>query len=294
MTIEKVHKSRYVFGEDVSESYPNIDVSIERITPAVARRMLESNVHNRDIKRFESVSKALTSGEWALNGATIVFSDDGILLDGQHRLHACVKTGVPFDTIVVRGVGMREQMTMDVGTRRKIGDFLKMDGYKDANAIASIGNALFRADYLGIDAVFSRAFGEHGTVMATVDFIEGCYDERIAPIMTNIRAVSRTYRGVHKSTLGVLFDQFRKAGDDELDAFVRQVVGRDPRCRAVELLSTRLHDNAMKTTGKLPQKVIAALIIKAWNAYMTGEHPQNLSFRRGGASPEAFPTIYLG
>lgn len=283
-----------VMGEDASSKYPNVTVSIERITPSIARSMLERNVRNRDLMRFELVSKALTSGEWALNGATIVFSDEGVLLDGQHRLTACVKTGVPFDTVVVRGVKGRQQMTMDVGAKRKVADFLKMDGYKDASAVASIGNAIYRADVLGLESSFTLAFGERGTLMTTTDFIEDNYEGRIRPILPSVRSVSRAYRGVHKSTLGVLFDQFRKAGDDELEAFVSQLVGRREPCETVALLKSRLTENAMKTTGKLPQKVIAALIVKAWNSFMTGDHLRNLSYRRGGVSPEAFPTIYLG
>lgn len=284
----------YDTGEDVSSEYPGVTIRIERITPAVAMNMLSKNVHNRDLMRFELVSKALEEGEWALNGATIVFSDEGALLDGQHRLTACVKTGIPFDTIVVRGIKSRQQMTMDVGVKRKIADFLKMDGYKDANAVAGIGNAIYRADTLGLSSSFTLASGERGTLMTTVDFIEKNYDSRIEPILPSVRAVSRMYRGVHKSTMAVLFDQFRKAGDDELSAFVGQVVGRTDACQTVALLKSRLSENAMKTTGKLPQKVIAALFIKTWNAYMTGEHLRNLSYRRGGASPEMFPTIYLG
>lgn len=120
----------YTFGEYVADRYPGVTVSIERITPSVAQSMLGANTHNRNANRFEAISKALKNGEWSLNGASIVFSDDGVLLDGQHRLMACVKTGIAFDTIVVRGIGQRQQMTMDVGTKRKVADFLKLDGYR--------------------------------------------------------------------------------------------------------------------------------------------------------------------
>lgn len=284
----------YVYGEGVERKYPGVSVTIERITPSVAAKMLETNTHNRSLNRFESVSKALENGEWSLNGATIVFSEDGVLLDGQHRLIACVRTGVPFDTIVVRGIGQRQQMTMDVGTKRKVADFLKLDGYTDSALLASIGNGIYRADTLGLAESFTRAGAERGTLMATVNFIEDNYDERIEPIKSSVRSVVHRYRGVFSSTLGPLFDVFRRAGDEDFYGFVDQLLGRVEPCQTVGLLISRLNENVRKTSGKLTQKVIAALFIKAWNAYLSGEQLGTLAYRQGGAHPEAFPEVYLG
>lgn len=40
-----------------------------------------------------------------------------------------------------------------------------------------------------------------------------------------------------------------------------------------------------------PEKAeVAALVVKAWNAYRTGRPVTNLRWRSGGSSPEAFPT----
>ena len=72
---------KYTYGDDVSDIYPNVTISIERIYPDVAKRMLRANVNNRSMKR-ESIAKAITNEEWVLNGATVVFSDTGVLLDG--------------------------------------------------------------------------------------------------------------------------------------------------------------------------------------------------------------------
>lgn len=284
----------YIFGEYVADKYPGVTVSIERITPSVARSMLGTNTHNRDTNRFETISKALKNGEWSLNGASVIFSDDGVLLDGQHRLMACVKTGIAFDTIVVRGIGKQQQMTMDVGTKRKVADFLKLDGYPDPGLVASIGNAIYRADYLGLSESFTRASAEKGTLLATVNFIEDNYETRIGPLKSLVRAVSRRYRGVYSATIGALFDVFRRAGDEDFDAFIDQLLGKAEPCKTVELLISRLNENIRKTSGKLTQKVIAALFIKTWNAFMSGEQLGTLAYRQGGAHPEAFPEVYLG
>lgn len=82
----------YVYGQNISSEYSNVAVSIERITPSIAEKMLETNVRNRSMKK-EPLKKAILSGEWLLNGAPIVFSNTGVLLDGQTGLeHVLTQT----------------------------------------------------------------------------------------------------------------------------------------------------------------------------------------------------------
>ena len=45
----------------------------------------------------------------------------------------------------------------------------------------------------------------------------------------------------------------------------------------------------MRSLKKMREVEYNALIIKAWNAYRTGEDIQVLSWKGGGASPELFP-----
>ena len=46
----------------------------------------------------------MQNGEWKLNGKSICFDWNGRLLNGQHRLSAVVRSGVPLTTLVVRGL----------------------------------------------------------------------------------------------------------------------------------------------------------------------------------------------
>ena len=118
----------YIYGRDVSKEYSGVTINIERITPDIAADMLKANVRNRDMKN-EPLKKAIDGNEWLLNGATIVFSADGVLLDGQNRLKACVDSDTPIDVIVVRGISEEAQQTMDVGAKRNLRDWAKMNGY---------------------------------------------------------------------------------------------------------------------------------------------------------------------
>lgn len=74
-------KFDYVYGANVEREYPNVHLSIERITPEIASRMLETNIHNRALSR-QSLEHALVTNQWLLNGDAIVFCEEGWLLNG--------------------------------------------------------------------------------------------------------------------------------------------------------------------------------------------------------------------
>lgn len=285
----------YVYGENIEREHPEIKLSIERITPEVAERMLLANTHNRNLL-VNSIDKAIINGEWVINGATIVFSDDGVLLDGQHRLKECVNTGKAIETVVVRGIKQESQMSMDTGVKRKVAHYIKMMGYPEVNLTTAIGLALQRSDEYGVESGFNKGNNATCTLKSSVDFIARNYEKRIRPIIRTCVCVQRQYKGVNSGTIAVFVDYLKMHGVDEADIslFFDQLNKKVPPTSTVLALQKRLDANAKSTTGKLPQKVIAALIIKAWNAYMTGEDLKVLMFKQGGAVREKFPDIMCG
>lgn len=281
-----------IYGENISGNYAGVTISIERITPAIAAKMLETNVHNRDPKR-EAIAKSIRDGKWKLNGATIVFDPNGILRDGQNRLMACVKANMPIDTIVVRGVVSEAQITMDTGVKRALVDYLKLDGYTNCNIVGAIGLMIYRSDTYGLQSAFTLPIAGRDTIQNVYEFIGTEYGTRIGPLVKSVKAL-RTEYGVKAGTSGALFDTFKRAGEDNLDEFVQQLLNRKAACASVRLLQNKLRKDKDSKYGRLPQRVVAALIIKAWNAYMRGDEISLLRFTQGGANPENFPEVFLG
>jgi hypothetical protein len=109
----------------------SVNTSIVRITPEQAQKYLERNTKNRNIRlrHVERLAADIIEGRWHMNGSSIVFDGDGTLLDGQHRLSAIVKAGVPVEVIVVRGVSNAAMATIDANVSRKAGDVAKLRGY---------------------------------------------------------------------------------------------------------------------------------------------------------------------
>jgi hypothetical protein len=80
----------------------------------------------------------------SLNGDTIRFTSDGLLADGQHRLHALILSNSTYRFLVVRGVSEEAFPTIDGGRKRQVADWLSMPGtpYYVPHYHVAVGSAL--------------------------------------------------------------------------------------------------------------------------------------------------------
>ena len=115
------------------------DLKWETITPEMAAFLLSQNTHNRPVraKIVEQYARDMAEHNWEATGEAIKIADDGTILDGQHRLLACVKSGVAFVTIVVLGVDKKAQDVMDSGVKRQASDALRLAGVQNSAAVAA-------------------------------------------------------------------------------------------------------------------------------------------------------------
>lgn len=117
----------------------SLDFELTTITPTIARQWLDQNTHNRRLKAsyVDRLARDIEQGHWRINGEAIKFGDDGTLLDGQHRLAACIKADKPFTSIVVYGLPIETQDVMDSGKSRSVADVLTLNGTKNASNVAT-------------------------------------------------------------------------------------------------------------------------------------------------------------
>lgn len=101
---------------------------ITDITPEEACLILtHRNCHNRKLVQgtASSYKRQMLNGLWESNGESIVFDKNGQLLDGQHRLHACWKSNITMQEVVVAvGFGTETFKTIDSGKMRSFKDTL--------------------------------------------------------------------------------------------------------------------------------------------------------------------------
>lgn len=129
-----------------------ITVALEAITPEQAAAWLATNnVKNRKPRprQIEILRREMAGGAWAFTHQGIAFGEpaeeNGIepLLDGQHRLHAIVASGVTLaDALIFRGLPVKAQEATDMGQARSIAENLSLfDGEVNATALCSLVNA---------------------------------------------------------------------------------------------------------------------------------------------------------
>jgi len=84
-----------------------LTVSAEWITPAMAVEILTNyNSHNRKLtkRRWEKLLSKFQRGKYRFNGETVVFDENGILVDGQHRIQAIAEGEEAVLLLVIREV----------------------------------------------------------------------------------------------------------------------------------------------------------------------------------------------
>jgi len=113
------------------------------ITPALAKHFLEKNVSNYRTKQETIVtkySKDMENDLWETNGSPIVFSKEGILLDGQHRLNAIVKSGKSVVMYVIFDAD--PSSIFDAQHKRSIVQILRAMGYSVAPTTPAVARAV--------------------------------------------------------------------------------------------------------------------------------------------------------
>ena len=106
------------------------NVKLITITPEMAEEMLTHNIANRKVNQanVNRIAADMATGNYKLNGETIKVAPNGEILDGQHRLLACIKSGMPFTTYIVYNVERKLVGTIDMGKGRSVADSLNVMG----------------------------------------------------------------------------------------------------------------------------------------------------------------------
>lgn len=110
------------------------------VSPAVAEQWLGKNTGNRNVRRahVEKLASDMSSGNWYMTDESIKFDRSGRLIDGQHRLHAIIKSGTSVLTRVTRGLAPEAQNYMDTQSVRTASDALGFNGMTHTAIIASV------------------------------------------------------------------------------------------------------------------------------------------------------------
>jgi hypothetical protein len=262
-------------------------LSEKKIGPDQAKIMLASN-KNRPIRpRYVAqLARDMLAGEWRDYSVIKVASinEVDVLIDGQHRLSAIIQAGITSTFIVMSDLDLEDQRNTDTGIKRTLSDTLSMMGKQNASVLSGAAGWLWRRKrkiYTGNAApTISEGLAivkDNPGLETSITFTHGAC--RHLKISHGLGACLHYEMSAISSEAA---DDFWNKLDTGLNIHARH---------PIYLLRSRLEDNAVSSVSKLDRYMVAALIIKAWNSYMSGEEMGVLRWTRGGPTPSPFPEM---
>ena len=267
----------------------SIKSEVITVTPAIAEQLLAKNTNNRKVSAIgvAKIKRSLARGEWKLNGEAVKVSQDGRVLDGQHRLIACVESGIPFQTLIITGLPDDVQSTLDTGKSRSIADVLALRGVSNANHVAATVAAVIRIEQYGLRSAFATSSRTPVSAAEAVARLES--EPTLEDLSKDTVKLGRV--GLPARIASALYYVFSGISVEDTDYFFRKLYEGDDLVYSDPILTLRNTLLSTKDTARGDRNPvwIAAVTIKAWNKYRSGEPLSLIKWNPGGANPEKFP-----
>lgn len=262
--------------------------SVVHVTPEIAERWLGKNKVNRNVRnaKVAQYARDMSNGNWQITGEAIKFSQEGRLLDGQHRLLAIVESGATVAMFVVRGLDPDTQNVMDSGSSRSTGDTLQFDGHKNANILASVSRQALRMTLGG------ESWSYQPTRTEIREWVDANPD---AVIAADIASRYARHTDIIPSIVGLTAWMIGTvAGYDSADEFWSSAATKIELRRGdpVIALTNAFAENRRKQRA-LDVRAQVSAIIRAYNARAVGKSMSIIKFVSpgGGGKHVAIPRV---
>lgn len=259
-------------------------VSHVSVTPEVAQRWLTDNSVNRRLResKINQYANDMLAGRWSLSNDAICFAPDGTLLNGQHRLHAVVKSGVTVVMLIQRNMPREAMATMDSGSARTAADVLGFAGETHAHTLAAIAKlAIICAD----GRIYKDRKVQAVSHTEIRDFIDAHPAIRRSAVaarrhLADIDAPPTVFGTVHWIIAEAV-------GEAVADHFLHQLASRtgEPEGSAVLALDSRLRQMRRKQV-RASSRALLALLLKGYNHYARDSRVATLSLASNARIPE--------
>jgi hypothetical protein len=258
------------------------------ITPPMAKAVLEHNSHNRPIRSADVAewSQVLRTHRWRYTHQGVAIDVEGRLQDGQHRLTAIAETGISAEMMVSVGMSPDNFAVIDTGRRRSAAAVLAMDGTVHSALTASATRLLYLYEVWGSSMLDHLSERVGNDVIAEVH-------AKLDPdqLLFAVRAAMRLRSEVGVGPSGpaaalYLISRRLPLTDPRPTAFAEALIHgvADPE-DPVYVARRALTRQAAGVSRKLAAASVMALLVKAWNARMSGRKASHMVVRAGASMP---------
>jgi hypothetical protein len=269
-----------------------LHIEVLTITPDQARAWLDRGGINRTLseRRVLRLVRAIQTSQWRLTGEAIKLDHESKVRDGQHRLEAIARAGIPVQSVVVRNVAEDAFDVMDTGASRTPADVLGIHGIPYRMAMASAARGLILIERF---ARYQPSSWDAGTTVTAPEIL--AYVHKHPEILDAIR-LSENLRqagfiggvGLWGTTLTLFIRRDRKATELFVEGLI-EGANLPKDSPILKLRNQLLSNTAVWGRAAADREVLVALVIKGWNYWRRGEGVQQLSWRSEGRGAEDFP-----
>jgi len=256
-----------------------MEVQKKLITPARAVELLQSNVKNRRPKNpvVLKYARDMASGKWKSDTFELIkISKSGVILDGQHRLMAVVKSNTPTFFHVVENLEDSIFDVLDTGSTRNASDVFKINGVSNNNVIPSIISFYYTLKGGNITKSAQVNYKKTNADLLEI-YLENkeFWDELTTQTLFLYRSFSKI---LAPSFIGGFYAFFSDINNDDAKNFMYQLcTGKNVENDAINILRSRFVTEKI-SVNKVSHSTKCAYLIKVWNAYRKIERLKILKY----------------
>ena len=211
------------------------------------------------------LARRMSVGLWSLTAEGLSFSWDGHCLNGQHRLHAVIESGVSIESWVFFGQDPALFPYYDGGKRRTASDIFAMRGVPSACQASSITRQ--------VNVYHSKGYRGNSTGFPVAKTPEEAYEYylEVGPDVVHdaVHLYSKLTSG-HISKQSVIAGLYIVANElsngKAVDFFNAIASGANLGSRSIE---KKLRDHLLVNGKDMTPSKVAADVVRAWNAKRT-------------------------
>lgn len=274
-------------GQRVSSDLtPGVTFEVVNLTPDLAEEYLAKLPERQRTLSQPSVdmyASDMLEGEWIFAGDPIRFNVNDELVDGQHRCTAVRESGRAVPALVIRGLDADAILNLDNGRRRTFADDLRIKGYANHTALASLvarvwhwehGNFGYKGVPMVRHALYANTNPTRSQLWATL-----LEHPELIEVTTHAQRIYRYLGNVSVTVIGFSWWLLGQADVDRREKFFHELVTGSSQNNPEYPINVlrRVATRRMGSAEKLQSWVWLAYVIKAWNAWY---NEQSISFLR--------------
>jgi hypothetical protein len=256
-------------------------IEVVDMTPEMASKLLEKNIGNRAVSKnnLSFLKRQMKEGSFVFCADPIRISESGRVLDGQHRLIACVETGIGFKTLLVTGMDDSIFDKIDTGRPRNAADVLHISQIKNATVVAAAAKLILSYQKMKgktfMMANSSEGYYKSGNFeksFSNAEILEFAKNVDLQDAVLFAKQARQKLAIYTPAEYAFLYHIFEKVGGSEArDAFMEKLISGislepgDP----VLLLRNRMISD-LSTNLKIPARLRQYLTFKTWNLFRQG------------------------